>query len=316
MLGEPLPGRPPTRIPESVLADAAAESPASSAPQALKLERELKKGLASLHARQQEHEQLVEQLRQREANVQQLVEQLRQREANVQHLEGIQKQHVQLEGEYRALRSSYEMLRGSAPNDRLSADLKAFLLREGKVLAETLSELMLVRRLGASKLRHLQTLTATLLDLHRRVLGQAKVNWRPPPSPGAAGVRAASPSSPVPVPALNMPYEDTPTRPRRAQSALPASRSQPRLLPDWVAQLPHATKYLPPHPGDAYRGELVSSPDPQPSASETSETPNIRWGARIEELRTELQQARAAAAEAEAQLERERAEKARLGQEL
>ena len=125
------------------------------------LEKELKAGLKTLQQRKLEQDQWDKVLSQRELA---LVE----RDMDL----------ANLEAEHQALKASYEQLQ---QDSKLGDDVMRFLAREGKVLAETLGELMLVRRLGPNRLEHLNLLARELQELRGRVLGYPVASWRAPP---------------------------------------------------------------------------------------------------------------------------------------
>ena len=130
------------------------------------LEQELKKGLQTLREKQLEQEKWDATLSQRE-------EAFAHRDVA----------YASLEMEHKSLRAMCERLKHG---DKLAEELKTFIAREGKTIAETLGELMLVRRLGGSRLRHLSLLASELQDLRQRISGQPVAGWRAPPqlSPG------------------------------------------------------------------------------------------------------------------------------------
>jgi hypothetical protein len=105
------------------------------------LERELRKGLSKLKER--ETEQTA-----REASLRDRVVQLDQREAELATKE--------VEAENSALS---ERLMQQPQVDRIGEDAKSFLVKEARGLIDLLSEHMLVRQLGESRLRQLNTLS-------------------------------------------------------------------------------------------------------------------------------------------------------------
>ena len=87
---------------------------------------------------------------------------------------------AKLEAENQALKVAYEK---QVHANKLGEEVKRFLAQEGKQLAETLSELMLVRRLGPNRLEHLNLLARQLHELRNQIFGQHKpvAAWRAPP---------------------------------------------------------------------------------------------------------------------------------------
>lgn len=183
------------------------------------LEKELKAGLKTLQQRKLEQDQWDKVLSQRELA---LVE----RDMDL----------ANLEAEHQALRASYEQLQ---QDSKLGDDVMRFLAREGKVLAETLGELMLVRRLGPNRLEHLNLLARELQELRGRVLGYPVASWRAPPQ--LKGMRGSSsdaslqralipPRSIIPGVPFASPVTIPSKSTRRVQSAA-GSRTKARLLP-------------------------------------------------------------------------------------
>lgn len=246
------------------------------------LERELRNGLKTLQQRKQEQEQWDKALSQRELA-------LAARDADM----------AKLEAENQALKVAYEK---QVHANKLGEEVKRFLAQEGKQLAETLSELMLVRRLGPNRLEHLNLLARQLHELRNQIFGQHKpvAAWRAPPQLMGLHGSSSNPDlnrSLVPPPRSFPGVTNSPLakpQPRRVQSAA-AARTKARLVPppaahDGLSALQSVT--------GASHPSLIAEPQPQ-----------ISWEPQQLGLRNQLRALEDALAEAEskrAEAEQER----------